>query len=44
MTLPRDNKTILANEYKLYLPTQMQLIHEVNSVRQSIEMNKEKKL
>lgn len=44
MTLPKDNKTILANEYKLYLPTQAQLIDEVNSVRQSIEMNKEKKI
>ncbi len=44
MTLPEDNKTILANEYKLYLPTQTQLIDEVNSVRKSIEMNKEKRL
>lgn len=44
MTLPKDNKTILANEYKLYLPTQAQLIDEVNSVRQSIEMKKEKKI
>ncbi len=43
MTLPEDNKTILASEYKLYLPTQAQLIDEVNSVRQFIEMNKEKK-
>ncbi len=42
MTLPEDNKTILANEYRLYLPTQTQLIDEVNSVRKSIEMNKEK--
>ncbi len=42
MTLPEDNKTILANEYKLYLPTQTQLIDEVNNVRKSIEMNREK--
>lgn len=42
MTLPKNNKTILANEYKLYLPTQAQLINEVDSVRKSVEMNKEK--
>jgi len=41
MTLPEDNTTILASEYKLYLPTQAQLIDEVNSVRQSIEMSKD---
>ena len=33
MTLPDDNKTILAREYQLYLPTQAQLINEVNSVK-----------
>lgn len=44
MTLPTDNKTILASEYKLYLPTQAQLIDEINSVRQSMERNKEDKL
>jgi predicted nuclease of restriction endonuclease-like (RecB) superfamily len=33
MTLPEDNKTILASEYKLYLPTQEQLINEINSVK-----------
>ena len=37
MALPEDNKTILASEYKLYLPTQSQLIHEVNSVRKMVE-------
>lgn len=41
MTLPEDNRTILASEYRLYLPTQAQWIDEVNSVRQSIERNKE---
>ncbi len=35
MALPEDNKTILASEYKLYLPTQTQLIDEVNSVLKS---------
>lgn len=33
MTLPEGNKTILASEYKLYLPTQEQLIKEVNEVK-----------
>ena len=37
MALPEDNKTILASEYKLYLPTQSQLINEVNSVRKMVE-------
>ena len=37
MTLPEGNKTILASEYKLYLPTQSQLIAEVNSVRKMVE-------
>ncbi len=37
MALPEDNKTILASEYKLYLPTQSQLIAEVNSVRKMVE-------
>lgn len=43
MTLPEDNKTILARDYRLYLPTQAQLINEVNSVRLSLEQNKGKK-
>lgn len=37
MALPEDNRTILASEYKLYLPTQDQLIDEVNSVRRMME-------
>ena len=41
MALPEDNKTILASEYKLYLPTQSQLINEVNSVRRMVEEQRE---
>ena len=37
MTLPEDNKTILANEYKLYLPTKSQLIKEINDVISQME-------
>ncbi len=35
-TLPEDNKTILASEYKLYLPTEQQLIDEVNEVKEQL--------
>lgn len=37
MTLPEDNKTILANEYQLYLPTKSQLIKEINNVISQVE-------
>ena len=33
MTLPEDNKTILANEYQLYLPTESQLIKEIDKAK-----------
>ena len=47
MALPEGNKTILASEYQLYLPTQAQLIDEVKSVwkmmdEQSDSIQKEK--
>lgn len=29
-TLPEDNKTIVASKYQLYLPTEQQLIDEMN--------------
>ena len=41
MALPEDNKTILASKYKLHLPTQSQLINEVNSVRRMVEKQRE---
>ena len=41
MALPEDNKTIWASEYKLYWPTQSQLINEVNSVRKMVEEQRE---
>lgn len=40
MTLPEDNKNILAREYKLYLPTSEQLIEEINEVKNMVQ-NKE---
>ena len=33
MALPESNKTILASQYQLYLPTTEQLINEVNEVK-----------
>lgn len=38
ISLPEDNKTIIASEYKLYLPTEQQLIEEVKK-----EIEKRKK-
>lgn len=40
MALPEDNKTIWTNEYRLYLPSQAQLIDEVNHVRKTMERKK----
>ena len=33
MALPEDNRTILASQYQLYLPTTEQLVHEINEVK-----------
>ena len=41
MTLPENNKTILASKYNLYMPTKEQLIEEINEVRR-LAQNKEK--
>ena len=42
MTLPENNKTILASEYKLYLPSTEELIKEINSIKKLTEKgNKE---
>ena len=37
MSLPADNKTIMAAKYLTYLPTEQQLINEVRKVRQEID-------
>jgi len=34
MTLPENNKTILASEYKLYLPTTEQFVNEINEAKE----------
>ncbi|WP_366917099.1 PDDEXK nuclease domain-containing protein [Fibrobacter sp.] len=40
MTLPEDNKTILASEYKLYLPTMEQLVGEINEAKELVKKSK----
>lgn len=41
MTLPEDNKTILASEYKLYLPTTEELAKEIDAVKKMAEQKRE---
>ena len=36
MSLPEDNNTILASKYQLYLPTEQQLIDEVEKVKSEL--------
>jgi predicted nuclease of restriction endonuclease-like (RecB) superfamily len=40
-TLPENEKNIIASQYKLYLPTEQQLLEEVNKELESFEGNKE---
>jgi len=40
MTLPEDNETILASEFKVCMPTEEQLIAEVKQVREEFENSK----
>ncbi len=39
MTLPENNKTILASEYKLYLPSEEQLAEQITEIKQKLEKN-----
>ncbi|MBO5812421.1 MAG: DUF1016 family protein, partial [Bacteroidaceae bacterium] len=41
MTLPESNKTILASEYQLYLPTTEELVNEIDSVKKLTELKEE---
>lgn len=41
LSLPKDNKTILASKYQLYLPTEQQLINEVNKVKRLVANSKQ---
>lgn len=42
LSLPENNKTILAAKYQLYLPTTEQLVREINEVKNSLNKEKEK--
>lgn len=41
MTLPKDNNAIVASRYRLYLPTEQQLIEEVEKVKSELKFRKE---
>ena len=38
-TLPEDNKSIFVSEYKLYLPTEEELIGIVEEEKKNLELN-----
>lgn len=40
-TLPENNKTIVASQYELYLPTEQQLLEEINKELENFDENKE---
>lgn len=40
-TLPENNKTIVASQYELYLPTEQQLLDEVNKELENFDESKE---
>jgi predicted nuclease of restriction endonuclease-like (RecB) superfamily len=42
-TLPENNKTIVASKYELYLPTEQQLLEEVNKELENFDETKDKK-
>lgn len=39
-SLPENNKTIMANKYQLYLPSEKQLPNELKRKSESLEINK----
>ena len=41
MTLPENNNTIMASQYKLYLPSNEQLANELNEYKQQIQSTRE---
>ncbi len=43
MTLPEDNKTIIASKYELYLPSAEQLMDEVEEARQDFNRQQQEK-
>jgi RecB family endonuclease NucS len=43
ITLPENNKTIIASKYQLYLPTEQQLIEEVKKEIEKLNLREKKK-
>ena len=41
-TLPKDNKSVFASEYKLHLPTEKELIEAVEEEKKNLEINENK--
>lgn len=41
MSLPEDNKTILASKYELYLPLKEQLLEQINEVKEQVQHSDE---
>lgn len=41
MSLPEDNKTILASKYELYLPSKEQLLEQINEVKEQAQHSNE---
>ncbi|MBO5267676.1 MAG: hypothetical protein J6B13_02820 [Muribaculaceae bacterium] len=44
MSLPEDNNSIVASKYQLYLPTEQQLINEVEKVKSELKSRKDDSL
>lgn len=44
MSLPEDNKTILASKYELYLPSKEQLLEQINEVKEQAQHSNEEDL
>ena len=41
MSLPEDNKTILASKYELYLPSKEQLLEQINEAKEQVQHSNE---
>lgn len=41
MSLPEDNKTILARKYELYLPSKEQLLELINETKEQAQYSNE---
>lgn len=42
LSLPEDNNSIIASKYQLYLPTEQQLINEIEKVKYELNSRKDR--